>query len=142
MMRLLVRIGVGLLLVLILITGGAWYWYERESRGPAIAEGVGWSRDCCDVDSAYDARLRRVFPVGSSEQHLRDVLVREGFKFQGQRTAVATWWDLACSHFADVEWQVDEGGASSVGKRGRWKFLSLKTWLRPPDPLYPRPTHR
>jgi hypothetical protein len=101
-------LGITVLAVILLIAIGC-FWFYQESRGPALAEGMRWERDCCNVNSPYDARLRQMFPEGSSERALREVLVRQGFELEGRR-AVARWSDLACGYFADVEWEADETG--------------------------------
>ncbi|MBI3439239.1 MAG: hypothetical protein HY054_11435 [Proteobacteria bacterium] len=108
-MKLFVRIVLGLLFVVALIVGGLVWWLDQEARGPALANGMGWPRDCCNVDSPYDARLRQTFPAGSSERRLREVLARQGFEFRpDRREAVAHWSSLACSFFASVEWEADD----------------------------------
>jgi hypothetical protein len=93
-----------------LLLAGANWWLEEQARGPALAQGMWWTTDCCNVDSAYDARLRDTFPVGTTQSHLRDVLVRDGYELEGPHKAVARWWDFACSHFADVEWSANADG--------------------------------
>jgi hypothetical protein len=102
------------LVALLLLAAGAGWWLYEETRGPAVAEGMLWDRDCCNVDSPYDARLRRLFPAGSSEQELREALARQGFEFNESRRAVARWSDLVCGYFANVEWEADEGRVSTV----------------------------
>jgi len=99
-----------------LLLVGANMWLEEQARGPALAEGMWWSRDCCSVDSAYDERLRQLF-LGNSEEALREELARQDFEFRGRRFARADWWDLACSYFATVEWDADQTG-SVTGIRG------------------------
>lgn len=93
-----------------LLLAGAGWWLHEEARGPALAEGMWWTTDCCNVDSAYDARLRDTFPVGTPQADLRDALTRDGFEFEGAHKAVALWSDLACAHFANVEWSADADG--------------------------------
>lgn len=92
-----------------LLLAGANWWLQEEARGPELAQGMWVSRDCCNVDSAYDARLRHMF-LGGSERVLRSTLVHQGFDFRGPRTAVARWGDLVCGHFADVDWSADDAG--------------------------------
>jgi hypothetical protein len=89
---------------------GAYLWLEEQGRPPVLAEGTDWTTDCCDVDSAYDARLRQQFPIDSSEEWLLETLAQQDFEVVRQRVARASWWDLACSHFATVEWDVDQEG--------------------------------
>lgn len=95
-------------IVIILLIAGAGLWLREATRGPAIAEGMRWDRDRCNVDSPYDARLRRMFPPGSSEQDLRETLARQGFEFRENGRAVARWSDFVCGYFANVEWETDE----------------------------------
>jgi|GEM_PF-3975492 len=99
-----------LLVALVLLIVGGGLWLYEEARGPEIADGMQWQRDCCNVDSPYDAQLRRIFPAGSSEQDLRETLERQGFEFGDGRRAVARWSDLVCGYFANVEWEADEAG--------------------------------
>lgn len=106
-MRWVVRIVVGLLVAVLLMAAAAWWWLEREARGPALAEGMWWSTDCCNVDSAYDERLRQLF-LGRSEADLRTELQRQRFELRGPRSASAQWSDFACGYFANVEWTLDD----------------------------------
>ena len=110
MMRWLTRIGVGVLLAFMVAGAAAWWWFETEARGPALAAGMRWDRDCCNVESPYDDRLRALFPAGSSERRLQEILVRQGFELKGGRRAVARWSDLVCGYFANVEWEADSEG--------------------------------
>jgi hypothetical protein len=99
----------GAMVAIALATAGFLWWEFRPTPGPALADGMWWNRDCCNVDSAYDARLREMF-VGRDEGSLRHVLVRQGFEFRGPRSAEAHWSDFACGYFAGVDWTVDDAG--------------------------------
>lgn len=83
-----------------------WWRYEEEARGPALAEGMWWTRDCCNVDSPYDERLRQTF-LGRPEAFLRQELEHQDFDFMADRKATARWSDLACAYFANVGWETD-----------------------------------
>lgn len=80
-----------------------------------------WTTDCCNVDSAYDARLRETFPIGSSEQDLKATLAAQGFEFAPEGgKAIVHWSDLACSHSADVEWHLNAAGSIAAVRGDVW----------------------
>lgn len=86
--------------------------FIQEPHLPAILRGL--PQVTAEIDRAWDERLTRRFPPGTSRSTLIAKLSRGGFVFQksdGQLHAVYEVPSLACIESYYVFWTIDDGDA-------------------------------